>query len=69
MTSLVAWLSSGKGTWSHVAKLINSENWDSVFLITNDFGKNNFKPDSKTKLIEIQENQDITDMSMTKPTK
>ncbi|MFH0874972.1 MAG: hypothetical protein V1859_03480 [archaeon] len=62
MTSLVACLSSGKGTWSHVAKLINSENWDSVFLITNDFGKNNFKPDSKTRLITIDESKDITDI-------
>ncbi len=42
MTSLVACLGAGKGTWNEVAKLISSETWNGIFLITNDFGKENF---------------------------
>ena len=43
MTELIACLSSGKGTWMHIKKLIQSESWDKIFLITNEFGKENFK--------------------------
>ncbi len=42
MTELIACLGAGKGTWSEVAKLIASESWSNIFLITNDFGKENF---------------------------
>ena len=42
MTSLVASLGAGKGTWNEVAKLISSESWSGIFLVTNDFGKENF---------------------------
>lgn len=39
---LVAVISSGKGTWGHVAHLITDARWDNIFLITNEFGKENF---------------------------
>ncbi len=39
MTELVALLSKGKGTWSEVAKLIKSANWEKVFVITDSFGE------------------------------
>ena len=42
MTELIACLGAGKGTWNEVAKLIASESWANIFLITNDFGKENF---------------------------
>ncbi len=42
MTSLVACLGAWKGTWAEVRKLIESESWDKVFLITNSFGKERF---------------------------
>jgi len=42
MTELIACLGTGKGTWSHVSKIINAESWDSVFLITNEFGRDKF---------------------------
>jgi len=35
MTELIACLSSGEATRKHVAKLIDGETWDRVFLITN----------------------------------
>ncbi|MBL7054381.1 hypothetical protein ISS05_01335 [Candidatus Woesearchaeota archaeon] len=46
MTELIVCLSSGKGSWNYIARLIKEESWDNVFLITNDFGKENFKADN-----------------------
>jgi len=43
MTELIACLSSGKGTWNHVSKLISDKEWEKVILVTNQFGKDNFK--------------------------
>jgi len=43
MTELVACLSTGKGTWGHVSRLIADGTWEKIILITNDFGKENFK--------------------------
>lgn len=42
MTDLIACLSTGKGTWVEVSKLIKADNWDKVYLITNEFGKDKF---------------------------
>lgn len=36
---LVALLSTGKGTWSQVAGVINRGEWDNILLIGNDFAK------------------------------
>ncbi len=36
MTDLVAFISSGKGTIAHVLRVIESENWDSVYILTTD---------------------------------
>ena len=62
MTSLIACLSSGKGTWSQVIQLINSQEWEQVFLVTNRFGSETFKSD-KCHLIVLDENASIADMS------
>src|SRR3989338_6370206 len=42
MTYVIACLGAGKGTWNEVARLVASESWSNIFLITNDFGKENF---------------------------
>ncbi len=42
MPTLIACLSSGKGTWTEVNKLIQSQDWDKIFLITNNFGQENY---------------------------
>ncbi len=62
MPTLVACLSTGKGTWSHVSKLIQDHPWDKVFLITNDFGKENFTKNDKTELILVDSNQGIKEL-------
>ena len=46
MTELIACLSSGKGSWNYILELIKEESWDNIFLITNEFGKENFKADN-----------------------
>lgn len=65
MTDLVACLSTGKGTWTEVIKLIQTGTWDNVYLITNQFGKDNFKADEKTKLIVINDFESIEKISQT----
>ena len=38
----VAVLGAGKGTWGHVARIIQEEKWDSILLVSNEFGNENF---------------------------
>ncbi len=42
--NFVATLGKGRGTWGHVARLIQEEEWDSVLLVSNEFCKDNFNP-------------------------
>lgn len=53
MTDLIACLSSGKRTWEHVKQLIEKENWEQVFLITDEFGKDNFKTNKNINFILV----------------
>ncbi|MDD5253764.1 MAG: hypothetical protein PHG05_01495 [Candidatus Nanoarchaeia archaeon] len=62
MTTLIACLSTGKGTWGHVSRLIQDETWEKVFLVTNDFGKENFTKDDKTEFIVIDPNKSVIDL-------
>ncbi len=43
MPTLISCLSTGKGTWAEVNRLIQLGSWDKVFLITNAFGAENFR--------------------------
>ena len=43
MPTLIALLSTGKGTWMELNRLLRAHPWDKVFLITNRFGEENFK--------------------------
>jgi hypothetical protein len=56
MTELIAFLSTGKGTWANVSGLIKGESWDKVYLLTNDFGKEKFTAEENTELIVINSN-------------
>jgi len=62
MTDLVACLSTGKGTWSEVKKLITNAKWDTVFLVSNDFGKEKFTSDKNIKFILVDANSGIESM-------
>ena len=57
MTYLVACLSTGKGTWNQVIGLIKNREWDHIFLITNEFGKEKFQTNDKISLIVIDTNK------------
>lgn len=51
MAVLFACLGIGKGTWGHVARLIASESWDRIVVLSSDFGKENFKPEKECEWI------------------
>jgi hypothetical protein len=63
MTILVANLSSGKGTWGHVGRLIKMQEWDRVILVTNPFGQENFKCEKPVDLVVIDERKSIRDLT------
>ena len=62
MPTLVACLSTGKGTWGHVNRLIEDDSWDKIILITNDYGKENFSKNDKTELIPINFDLGLNDL-------
>jgi len=59
MTDLVALLSTGKGTWTEVAKLMNNQDWDNIFLITNEFGQKTFNKKENMEFIVVNPNLSI----------
>lgn len=61
MTDLVATLGTGKGTWIEVRNLIETIEWDNVYLITNKFGAEKFKVKKNVNFIVIN-NNDIKGM-------
>ncbi len=62
MTCLVACLSTGKGTWGHVSRLIADGQWDKIFLITNDFGKENFNNEKQAEMIVVDSRVGLEDL-------
>ena len=62
MSELVACLSVGKGTWGHVNRLIQENNWDKVLLVTNEYGKENFTKNEKTEFLVINSNQGLKEL-------
>ena len=57
MTDLICCLSTGKGTWIEVARLINNHSWNNIHLITNDFGKEKFTSNKKVNFILVDVNK------------
>ena len=55
-------MSTGKGTWGHVNRLIEDEKWDSVILLTNEYGKENFNKRENTELIVINLNAGMMEL-------
>jgi hypothetical protein len=56
MTSLVACIGTGKGTWALVQKLLVQEQWDKVFLITNNFGMEKFSTPKDAERVLLDDN-------------
>ena len=40
--NLVAILGVGKGSWGHIARIISEDKWDSITMVTNEWGQENF---------------------------
>lgn len=53
MVSLIAMVSSGKGTWAQISALINNEKWDKVYLVCNQFSYEKFEI-SPNKALKLQ---------------
>lgn len=62
MPTLIACLSSGKGSWSEVSKIISQRQWNKVFLITNAFGKEKFQPSANTELIVVNDFLEVPEL-------
>lgn len=62
MTELIACLSTGKGTWGHVNRLLEDEQWSKIYLLTNEYGKENFTANEKTELIVIDTSQGLREL-------
>jgi hypothetical protein len=43
MTNLVVCLGTGKGTWAHVAKLVNAEEWEKIYFVTSEYFSGKFE--------------------------
>jgi len=57
MTILITLVSSGKGTWKQVGDLINTHNWDQVYLVCSNFAYENFKID-QNKALKLKFDED-----------
>jgi hypothetical protein len=62
MTELIACLSTGKGTWGHVSRLMQEQPWEKVILITNEYGAENFNKDDKTTFVIINTSQGLNEL-------
>ena len=62
MTELIACLFEGEGTRKHVLKLIESEEWEKVLLITDEQNKNGFPQTKNTEFVVIAVDTHLSDM-------
>ena len=53
MTTLIALISSGKGTWGQVSSLMKLGNWEKVIIICNEFSYENYKVESN-KILKLR---------------
>ena len=53
MGQFIGLLSTEKGSWTEVAKLINKSEFDEIFILTNSLGKSSFQNLPKKKKLEV----------------
>lgn len=53
MTSLICCLSTGKGTWMKVMDVIKGQEWEKIYIITNQFGKEKFNSPKQAEYIVV----------------
>lgn len=62
MTDLVACLSSREKGWNHVERLIAGQEWSNVILITNEFGKQNFKHSKSVDFVVVDFQKPVSEL-------
>jgi hypothetical protein len=62
MTDLIALISSGKGTIGHVERVISGEEWEKVFIVTNEEFKDQVPKADNIEMIDIDKNKMLPDM-------
>ena len=62
MPTLIACLSTGKGTWSEVNRVMQAQPWEKIFLITNTFGQENFTPQPNVELVVLETFRETPEM-------
>ncbi len=62
---LICNVSRGKGSWGHITRLINDNSWDAIYLVTNDWCKQNFAPKKEVNWILINRNMGFDLMKKT----
>ncbi|MBN1275519.1 hypothetical protein JXA12_04485 [Candidatus Woesearchaeota archaeon] len=63
MATLIACLSTGKGTWGHVSRLIAQEDWERIFLVMNGFGKEKYTNDKPFEAVVIDNNKPADELA------
>jgi hypothetical protein len=63
MTTLVACLSTGKGTWSSLLRLIDAAEWEKIVLVTNAFGKEKFNCNKPFELVVLNFDYDVEQLA------
>lgn len=57
MPTLITCLSTGKGTWTEVSRLLQMQKWNKVFIVSNSFGQENFQaPGAEFVLVDAMKN-------------
>lgn len=69
MATLVACLSTGKGTWAQVQALINSGNFDKTILVCNQWTKDNYQNENAEMILinsdkPLEENLKLLELSL-----
>lgn len=64
MPTLITCLGAGKGTWAEPFRLMNAQNWSKIFLLTDDFGRQNIRDKKENmEVVLISNNQDVNMLS------
>ncbi|MBD3249857.1 hypothetical protein GF336_07460 [Candidatus Woesearchaeota archaeon] len=64
MTNLITFIGSGKGTWAHVQEVIKNEEWEKIFIITDEFGAKNFQAEKEVEFILVNPKRYLKDLSL-----
>jgi len=59
MTDLVACHSTGKGTWTHVSRLMAAAEWSKVFLVCTAFGKARFTSERPFEFVVVNDEEPL----------